>query len=252
MVGVYPISICRLLESPMNDSIKPYRILVVEDDTEIARLSRMLLVTEGYQCEVVHNGNEAESKVCEFNPHVVVLDIMLPGKNGIDVCADLRRFYTGAILMLTGKDGDLSELTSFKSGADDYVLKPVKPHLLLARIEALLKRICVQTESSTEEGLLKVADLSFNTQRREVEIEGRQTVSLTTAEAELLQVLMASAGKVVSREQCCSELRGLCYDGMDRSIDMRVSSLRKKLGNNQQHQQRVVTVRGQGYLLVDH
>lgn len=236
----------------MTDPLSHPKILIVEDDTEIARLTRMLLSCEGYQCEVVHNGDEAEAMVKSYQPALIILDIMLPGKNGIDICAEIRRFYQGAILMLTGRDDDMSELTSFKSGADDYVLKPIKPHLLLARIEALLKRVATTSAVTVNDDKLRVADLVFNLQRQELAISGKPAVNLTTAEAELLSLLMHNAGKVVSREQCCEQLRGLSYDGMDRSIDMRISSLRKKLGTNQQQQQRVVTVRGQGYLLVDH
>jgi len=236
----------------MTDLFSQPKILIVEDDTEIARLTRMLLSSEGYCCEVVHKGDEAIARVKSYEPALIILDIMLPGKNGIDICTEVRGFYDGAILMLTGRDDDMSELTSFKSGADDYVLKPIKPHLLLARIEALLKRVGTRPSAAVNDDKLSVADLVFNLQRQELMIAGKTPVKLTTAEAELLSLLMRNAGKVVSREQCCEQLRGLSYDGMDRSIDMRISSLRKKLGSNQQQQQRVVTIRGQGYLLVDH
>lgn len=223
------------------------KVMIVEDDTEISRLTKMLLETEGYECETTFDGGKAVSEIRRMNPDIVILDVMLPGLSGVEVCSQIRGFYHGAILMLTGCDDDITELTSFKQGADDYVTKPIKPHLLLARIQALLKR--TQYKEIGKNTVLVFGDLHIDCQNRSVLIDG-DSLDLTSAEFDILEVLAKQAGEVVSREQCCSQLRGFEYDGMDRSIDMRVSSLRKKMGAFFGQEKRILTVRGRGYMLV--
>ncbi len=227
-------------------SISP-KVMIVEDDTEISRLTKMLLETEGYECEAIFDGGQAVSEIRQMNPDIVILDVMLPGLSGVEVCSQIRAFYHGAILMLTGCDDDITELASFKQGADDYVTKPIKPHLLLARMQALLKR--TQHKDIKKGEVLMFGDLHIDCQNRSVLIAGI-SLDLTSAEFDILEVLAKQAGEVVSREQCCSQLRGFEYDGMDRSIDMRVSSLRKKMGAFSGQEKRILTVRGRGYMLV--
>jgi len=231
---------------------KKTKVMIVEDDTEISRLTKLLLESEGYQCFAVFTGNEAVESIEQFEPSIVILDVMLPGKNGVEVCAEIRKFYQGAILMLTGCDDDISELASFKSGADDYVTKPVKPHLLLARMEALLKRTCntelFSSAEQSDEGIFIFGDLEINSRFRKVSI-GKHSLELTDAEFEILELLAKQGGEIISREQCCSQLRGFEYDGMDRSIDMRISSLRRKLSVFPGQEKRIMTVRGRGYML---
>jgi len=223
------------------------KVMIVEDDTEISRLTKMLLETEGYECETVFDGAKAVSEIRRMTPDIVILDVMLPGLSGVEVCSQIREFYHGAILMLTGCDDDITELASFKQGADDYVTKPIKPHLLLARMQALLKR--TQHKEIEKNSVLMFGDLHVDCQNRSVLIAGN-FLDLTSAEFDILEVLAKQAGEVVSREQCCSQLRGFEYDGMDRSIDMRVSSLRKKMGAFPGQEKRILTVRGRGYMLV--
>ena len=225
-----------------------HKVLIVEDDTEIARLTDMLLSSEGYQCSVVHRGDEAEDQVKLLRPDLVILDIMLPGMSGVQVCESLRKFYHGAILILTGQDDDITELTSFKTGADDYVLKPIKPHLLLARIEALLKRTSNQLVSSGE---IVVGKMRIFPEKRQVQLGDVSNVELTTAEFDLLLLLANHKGNIVSREECSSQLRGISHDAMDRSIDMRVSSLRRKLSKASGGKELIVTVRNRGYMLIN-
>lgn len=231
----------------MNQVNTPATVVVVEDDTEISRLTLLLLESEGFSCEAVFRGDDAVDVIRDRNPDIVILDIMLPGLSGIDVCARIREFYSGAVLMLTGRDDDISELASFKQGADDYVVKPIKPHLLLARMTALLKR--TRQPLTSDSGPLVVGDLSIDPATRSLHMAG-VSVSLTSAEFDVLELLAKQAGEIVSRESCCEQLRGLSYDGVDRSIDMRISSLRKKLGDNGRGEQRILTVRGRGYMLV--
>ena len=155
--------------------------------------------------------------------------------------------------MLTGCDDDITELASFKSGVDDYVTKPIKPHLLLARIQALLKRTKQITPASqtkrSKSDILVFGDLQIDCQQRKVFI-AEHLLDLSCAEFDILALLANQAGEIVSREQCCSQLRGFEYDGMDRSIDMRISSLRKKLLSFPNQEQRIMTIRGRGYMLV--
>ncbi len=223
------------------------KVMIVEDDTEISRLTTMLLEAEGYECKAIFDGAEAVEEVRRMTPDIVILDVMLPGLSGVDVCSQIREFYQGAILMLTGCDDDITELASFKQGADDYVTKPIKPHLLLARIQALLKR--TQHKEVKSNAVLTFGDLHVDCQNRNVQINAN-SLDLTSAEFDILEVLAKHAGQVVSREQCCEQLRGFEYDGMDRSIDMRISSLRKKMDVFPGLEKRIITVRGRGYMLV--
>ena len=220
-------------------------IVIVEDDPEIVRLTTMLLELEGYRCQGVDNGLAAVAAVREAQPDLVILDVMLPGQSGIEVCRQLREFYQGGILMLTGRDDDITELSSFRHGADDYVTKPLKPHLLLARIEALLRRTRPMAAP-----LLRIGGLQIDSRQRTLRV-GDSPLDLSDAEFELIELLARHAGQILSREQCCKELRGLDYDGFDRSIDMRISTLRKKLTACPEAAARIVTVRGRGYMLTD-
>lgn len=229
-----------------NKNLSPL-VVIVEDDTEISRLSAMLLESEGFRCQTFDNGENAISFIEKETPALVILDVMLPGKSGVEVCTQLRSFFDGAIIMLTGCDDDITQLSSFKQGADDYIIKPIKPHLLLARIEALLSRT-YQTKNSVKKEI-SFASLSINAETRNVFVND-VALDLSSAEFELLEFLSHNAGEIVTRDQCCEKLRGFAYDGMDRSIDMRISSLRKKLSQYPEHEKRIITVRGRGYMLV--
>ena len=153
--------------------------------------------------------------------------------------------------MLTGRDDDITELSSFKSGADDYVTKPIKPHLLLARIEALLSRTQRQAPAIIPAKIIEINGLIIDLEQREASYQN-QLIELSDSEYEVLELFANNVGKILSRDDCCRALRGFDYDGMDRSIDMRISSLRKKLRNalsTDDDQPFIKTIRGQGYLL---
>ena len=220
-------------------------IAIIEDDTEISRLTRILLESEGFEVSQVFDGNQAIEHIKKTVPELIILDIMLPGIDGIEICTQLRSFYHGPILMLTGKDDDITEVTSFKSGADDFIVKPIKPDILLARIQALLRR-CQSSQDKTK--VVTTGSLEIYRERREVLIN-ECSIDLTTAEFDLLNLLANNLGEVVSRETCCDVLRGLSYDGFDRSVDMKISSLRRKLAVAGDDAKLIKTVRGKGYLL---
>ncbi|GAA0229310.1 winged helix-turn-helix domain-containing protein [Marinomonas primoryensis] len=230
------------------------KLILVEDDVELASLVQEFLHKNGYLVEVVTNGIEATRQIIEQQPDLVILDIMLPGLSGMDVCRIVRPAYSGLILMLTSLDEDMDQMLGLELGADDYVIKPVKPRLLLSRIKALLRR--VESSHASFPSLASVNNQTINTlstleiapHKRSVSIN-KQDISLTTAEYDLLNLLINNAGKIVTRETILQSLRGFEYDGIDRSIDRRISRLRKKLNDDPINPKIIKTIRSKGYLL---
>lgn len=233
-----------------------HHLLVVEDDTELASLVQEYLNKSGFEVSVVANGLDAVKYITEKSPDLVILDIMLPGLSGMDVCRQVRPNYLGPILMLTALDEDMDQMLGLELGADDYVIKPIKPRLLLSRIKALLRRVDNKPQvnsalrASQEEAIPETIPrtLEINPTTRHISIEGK-SITLTTAEYDLLKMLIDAAGDIVSRESIIQNLRGFDYDGLDRSIDRRISRLRKKLLDDPLNPQIIKTVRGKGYLL---
>lgn len=222
-------------------------ILIVEDDFEMAELTAMLLESEGYQCKICTDGEEAIAQARVHTPNVILLDLMLPGKSGLEICKELRCFYQGAVIVLTGQDNDISEVALLKAGADDYILKPLKPLVLIARISSILRRL---NEVNKEVGrCLSVSGLNIFPDQRIVTLSSGQVLDLTSAEFDVLHLLAENAGSTVSRDQCSMLARGIECDAQDRSIDMRVSSLRKKLSTTLIGDSIIVTVRNKGYML---
>lgn len=221
-------------------------ILVVEDDAEISRLLTVFLKTEGFEVQVCQRGDQAPNVVRQSNPDLLILDILLPGQDGLEVCQQVRSFYQGPILMLTACEDDVSELTAFRSGADDYVRKPIRPDVLLMRIQALLKR---SGNTHVNSDVYSCGPIQIIPGRREVLLDG-EPIELQSGEFDLLELLAQHQGQAVSRDRCYKSLRGIDYDGTDRSLDMRISSLRKRLGD-QSPQRWIKTVRGIGYMLAN-
>ncbi|NQZ27081.1 MAG: response regulator transcription factor [Colwellia sp.] len=219
------------------------RILLIEDDAEISRLTAMYLDVEGYQVAVIDDGSLALAAIKRTKPDLIILDLMLPGMSGIEICKAAREFYQQPILILTACDDDISEVSLLKMGADDYLVKPLRPHVLVARIEALLRR--TQTNQAAAATALTISEAS-----NKVTFQGK-LLTLTGSEYEMLKLLHKNVGKVISREQCCQALRGIDYDFSNRSIDMRISALRKKLGDDQMPYQVITTIRNQGYKLIN-
>lgn len=224
------------------------KVLIVEDDQEIARLTTLYLDAEGYNVSVVHEGNFALDAIRNIEPDLVLLDLMLPGMNGAQICRQAREFYNGMILVLTASADEMSEVSLFKFGADDYVAKPIRGHALLARIEALLRRASPVT-ASIESAPEKQCDIVINTTAQSATLYG-QNLKLTSAEFEILNLLVNNISQVVTRDQCCQLFRGIDYAFNDRSIDMRVSGLRRKLRIHAKDKQLIRTVRNKGYMLV--
>lgn len=222
------------------------RILLIEDDERLAQLVADALRKSAYAVTVSGDGLAGEALARQEPFDLILLDGHLPGKDGFDVLRDLRRDFTGRIVMLTARDDDIDQVLGLEGGADDYITKPVAPRVLLARIKALLRRDAAPAVPPLGEAM-HFGPLTLLPQSRELRLNG-EPVPLTTAEYELLTFLAQRAGQVVSRDDIMQSLRGLEFDGLDRAIDARISRLRKKIGDDAHSPTRIKTVRGQGYL----
>ena len=234
----------------------PTRILLIEDDERLANLTADYLRKNDFEVSIEVRGDTAEARIVAENPELVILDVMLPGKDGFEVCRGIRTQYKGVILMLTARDEDLDQILGLELGADDYLAKPVQPRLLLARIKALLRRAPRIPGGDTGFPAGDSNELSFGNFRisqatRSTHL-GSETIDLTTAEFDLLWLLASHAGNILSRDDLLQQLRGIGFDGLDRSIDARISRLRRKLGDDPENPTRIKTVRGKGYLFSKH
>ena len=225
------------------------KILVVEDDKALSDLVSDFLESEGFHVKQEYRGDTVAKQVELFSPDLIVLDIMLPGKDGFTVCKELRPKYTGAVLMLTAKSTDFDQVLGLEIGADDYVIKPVEPRVLLARINALLRRGDLPNQK-TESGEVTCGGLTVNRASRKVTLHG-EAIELTSQEFDLLWLLSSHAGEIQNRDYIYKSVVGRDYDGLDRSVDVRVSRLRKKLKDDSDSPFRIKTIWGQGYLFVE-
>jgi two-component system OmpR family response regulator len=233
------------------------RILLVEDDERLADLTAEYLRKNDFEVGIEPRGDTAEARILSEDPELVMLDVMLPGKDGFEVCRAVRDKYKGVILMITARDEDLDQILGLELGADDYIAKPVQPRLLLARIKALLRRSPASAgpggENADAELTTQLAFGNFSiSQTTRSTLLGDETIDLTTAEFDLLWLLARHAGSILSRDDLLQELRGIGFDGLDRSIDARISRLRRKLGDDPENPTRIKTVRGKGYLFSKH
>lgn len=227
-------------------------VVLVEDDEELANWVQEFLEQQGYRVSVAYRGDIAVDMIRDLKPDLVLLDLMLPGKDGHQVCREVRQFYQYPILVLTANSEELDEVLSLELGADDFMPKPVRPRVLLARIKSLLRRTNASDEqynNRQDQNRLTFGSLDIDATAKSVILED-QSVALSTTEFDLLWTLAAHAGEVMSRQQLVQELRGFDYDGFDRTIDVRISRLRKKLNDNTQEPEKIKTVWSKGYLFV--
>ncbi len=223
------------------------RLLLVEDDRELASMVADFLSDHGFDVAVEGEGNAAIGRILAEKYDGVVLDIGLPGADGIAICRTVRDKFAGPIIMLTARGDEIDEVVALEVGADDYMAKPVRPRALLARLRMHLRRSDLShIRSNTTK--ISVGELTIDSSNRTVVLAGNK-VELTTAEFDLLWLLAEHAGRVVSRDQIYQALLDVRYDGLDRSIDLRISRLRKKIGDDPNHPQRIKSVRGVGYIL---
>ncbi|MBL4635358.1 MAG: response regulator [Kofleriaceae bacterium] len=222
------------------------KILLVEDDKKLSSLVKEYLEQQGLDVTIEGRGDKANAAIEELKPDLVILDIMLPGMDGLTVCRNARPNYRGPIIMLTARGDDLDEVVGLEVGADDYMKKPASPRVLLARIHTLLRRVNAQPPAAPDKRL-EVGPLVIDSGSRSVTMAGLE-VELTTAEFDLLRLLAENAGEPISRDRIYQDLRGIDHDGLDRSIDLRISRLRTKLGKD--GSDLIISVRGVGYQLV--
>ncbi|MGF1724841.1 response regulator [Photobacterium nomapromontoriensis] len=237
------------------------KIVLVEDDVKLCELLANYFRQQQFDVITVSDGLLAPDIIVEQQPDLVILDLMLPGMDGLSICRQVRDKVNSKILMLTASDDDIDHVAGLEVGADDFVNKPIKPRVLLARIRMLLRRGGSVTENaapSDEVTLLSnnghdqeyhYGALTINNRCRSCELEG-QEVSLTDSEFNLLWLLASHPDEVLTREYLVMETRGIKYDGLDRTIDNKVVTLRKKLGDNPALPRKIITVRGKGYLFI--
>ena len=224
------------------------RILIVEDDERLAVLTQDYLRKNGLDVAIETDGSVAITRIINEQPDLVVLDVMLPGADGLAVCREVRPHFQNPILMLTARTDDMDQVLGLEMGADDYVAKPAQPRILLARIRALLRRLdTVSADSSPQR--LEFGELVIDNGGRSVTLND-ELVDFTSAEYDLLWLLASNAGRILSREDIFERLRGIEYDGQDRSIDVRISRIRPKIGDDPENPKRIKTVRSKGYLFV--
>ena len=265
-----------------------HSILLVEDDKRLSDLITEYLEKQGLKVMTEYRGDTAVQRIIQEQPDLVILDLMLPGLDGLEVCRQVRSSYPSPILMLTARDEDVDQVVGLEIGADDYVVKPVQPRVLLARVRALLRRnqtaqmataqaLAAQPEkgalgqqpmhgnpdqptsgissnysaphasSGIPEAKLCFGQLEVDPASREVHLN-KQLIDLTTQEFDLLHLMAKNAGVVLSRDAIFEAMSGIEYDGLDRSVDIRISRLRKLLETNPGKPSGIKTVRGQGYL----
>jgi DNA-binding response OmpR family regulator len=225
------------------------RLLLVDDDRDLCQLVAQYLEPEGFNLSVVHTGGEGVKTAVEGNYQLIVLDVMLPDKKGFDVLREIRSRVRTPVLMLTARGDEFDRILGLELGADDYLPKPFSPRELIARISAILRRSGWQSESSTttRPPTIRSADIELDLAARTVSKAG-QPLKLTSAEFDLLRAFFEAPGQVLTREALAQNVLDRKFSPFDRSIDLHVSNLRRKLGPQNDGAERIRSVRGIGYL----
>lgn len=230
------------------------KIVFVEDDKDVGELIAAYLGRHDIDVIVESRGDRAEAVIDKVQPDLVMLDIMLPGKDGMTLCRDLRTHWTGPIVLLTSLDSDMNHILSLEMGANDYILKTTPPAVLLARLRLHLRQAGVVSTAGGEQPVITPAhsslhfgSLCIDTVNRQVTLSG-EVITLSTADFDLLWELASHAGQILNRDALLKNLRGVSYDGLDRSIDVGISRLRKKLHDEAAEPCRIKTIRNKGYL----
>ncbi len=220
------------------------RILVVDDEVPIQELIKFNLEQAGFDVELAGDGNQAIEMFERNKPDLIVLDLMLPGKDGYDVCKAIRKTSNTPIIMLTAKETELERVLGLELGADDYITKPFSPLELVARIKAVLRRSSGQEDDDIDE--FQVGSIFMKVDTREVKVKG-ELVELTRKEFDLLHTFLQNVGKVLTREFLLQKVWGYEYEGETRTVDVHIRHLRRKLGP--EGEERIETIHGVGYKL---
>ena len=224
-------------------------ILIVDDDTELSSMLGEYLAAEGFSIDQAFDGKQGVQKAITGQYDAVVLDVMMPELDGFEVLRRIRSDSSVPVLMLTAKGDDVDRIVGLEIGADDYIPKPFNPRELLARLNAVLRRTQVSRQHPPKEQVEHIGPLEINPATRTALAKG-QTLDLTSTEFNLLYTLVKHAGKIVSKESLCEQGLGRKLEKYDRSIDMHMSNLRKKMAQLELDSM-LITVRGQGYQLAD-
>jgi two-component system, OmpR family, response regulator CpxR len=224
-----------------------HKILVVDDDAELCELLAEYLSTEDFLIEAVHDGDSGVHRLLSGEHALAILDVMLPGANGFDVLRRVRATSRIPIIMLTARGDGVDRVVGLEIGADDYLPKPFEPRELLARIRAILRRSHLELAPAAPPVRLRVGDLELDFGARAVRCGGT-AVTLTSVEFDVLTVLANAVGRVVSREEIAQRALGRAFNPLDRSVDMHVSNLRRKLGAHPDGAERIKSVRSVGYI----
>ena len=223
------------------------KILIIDDDEELCELVAEYLSVEGFETEAVHDGESGLQKALSNDYELAVLDVMLPKKNGFDVLRDLRKSSKLPVVMLTAKGDDMERIVGLEIGADDYLPKPFNPRELVARLRAVLRRVNDSDEKKATAEAFTVDDIEVSLTGRTAKINGIE-VNLTAVEFDLLVALLEHAGKIVKKEDLSQRVLDRRLSPFDRSLDMHVSNLRKKLGAREDESERIKTIRSVGYI----
>jgi DNA-binding response OmpR family regulator len=257
----HPLSNSPIEETSMGESVSmknEYRpiehpgvhwILIAEDDSRLAKLLREYFVKHGFAVEIESRGARAVERIIQDRPALVILDLMLPDMSGFDVCRRVRGRSSTGILMLTASKAEVDQTVGLDLGADDYVVKPVEPRILLARVRSLLRRLGGVPSNAAELRALSAGGVTLDRDTRTVQVFG-SSIELTMIEFDMLSLLIRYSGEVVTREQLCLQTRGVPYDGIDRDVDIHISRVRRKLEAHGFDASLLKCVRGLGYLFL--
>ncbi len=224
------------------------RILIIDDDEELCELVAEYLTVEGFETEAVYDGENGLRRALSNEFDLITLDVMLPKKNGFDVLRELRQTSKIPVLMLTARGDDMERIVGLEIGADDYLPKPFNPRELVARLRAILRRVQIEQEShQIEIDKFQVDDVEVRIPARSA-LKNGEDLGLTSVEFDLLAELLRQAGKVIKKEDLSEQVLERKLSPWDRSLDMHISNLRKKLGNRQDNTERIKTIRSVGYI----
>lgn len=233
----------------MNSDNTLHRILVVDDDLDICQLLREYLQGHFLQVEVAHNGDEMFETLKHFSADLIILDVMMPGADGFQVCQTLRKTSNTPVIMLTAGSDDTDRIVGLEIGADDYMAKPFNPRELLARIKAVLRRTDKLSNSADHHRVYRFSDWELDIPTRRLKHANGDSSSLNGAEFTLLTLMLQKPGYVFSRDELSNHLRGRDSFPFDRTIDVQISRLRNRLKDEGTGPQLIQTVRGSGYIL---
>lgn len=229
------------------------KILIIDDDEKLCKLLKVYLEENGFHVLSLPDGSEALRTIGNESPDIIILDVMLPEIDGLDILKEIRRTFQIPIIMLTAKGEDTDRIVGLELGADDYLPKPFNPRELLARIRAIMRRSVAEGGDGTEidsNNLIRVGELNLNRAKQSVLIKDK-AVELSSTEYKILEVLMKNPNTILSRDQIMNLARGRDFMAFDRSIDVHISKLRAKLETDPRSPQRIKTVWGTGYMFVD-